>query len=351
MATLQRAEVELEDPREAFGEEIRRTRIGNAAPEFRGADEPIQGKPPADRAELLNRTREHLVRMNFSIAEMARRIGYTASNLSKYLSGELNNPAPTEIALRAYFAKQEQLAADGKFCMTRVARTVMDVCRETLEQRLLTVIYGLPEIGKTEAVLEFLRRRVANGIGGKVAYIQVKDVDTTKSVIDSMARQLGIRQSASVARMTDLVTTQLKRDPHMLVLDDANYLSVKSLEMFRWIYDQTGCPLLMMGTKQLMERILLSTGRLAEDLVQFYSRVDLQQEVAGGLSREERRGIARCHYPTLGEKDLDLIEQEQYAPRRLVKVLKQVERLRRTNPAAAFPDLLARAKKKVFQAM
>ena len=308
----------------------------------------IGGSIPGDREDLLQWTREHLVRENISIAELARRIRYEPSNLSKYLSGTLDNVRNMEAALRGYRARAERLATDEKFYETRIARKVMSLCAQVADEGLLGLAYGGPEIGKTVAVKEFLRRR-ADGAGNKVAYVQVKATDTTKSVMDAVARQLGIRRGGSTPVVMDLIHAQLLRAPRMIALDDSNYLSLKAIEAFRWIWDNSGSGLLLMGTPALYHALIEAPGRQGEELRQFRSRVDVVEAFLGAITAEERREIAKLNHSWMGKKDLDLIETEQYQPRKLDKILRQVERLRKANPALAFEDLLARAKKKIFE--
>jgi DNA transposition AAA+ family ATPase len=82
----------------------------------------------------------------------------------------------------------------------------------------------------------------------------------------------------SIPQLYEIITESLSRKSRLLVIDEAERLSVSELELLRDIYDEKDCGLCLVGLDSL--RTLLQRGRsLRENLVQLYSRVGYQRIV------------------------------------------------------------------------
>lgn len=299
-------------------------------------------------SELLERITAYSREYGIDISDLGRQIGYSRSAISRYLAGTYANPSEIEAALRG-FLQSEERSGEGKFVDTRVARIVMESLEQAFTEKLFVVISGNPTIGKTAAAREFCRRKIKRN-QRKLVFVTANAATTLKSLVDRIGEELGMTGKASAAKRLEDLAARLTG--YLVIVDDASFLQVKTLEILRYLYDHAGCGLALMGTRTLMERIFpaVPSGRIAEDLEQLYSRVDLQRLIPGGLAQKERREIAQRHGHSLAKDELDLLAQENVEPRTLVKLIRRVNYLRRCNADEKFSELLNVARQEIFRA-
>jgi len=134
------------------------------------------------------------------------------------------------------------------------------------------------------------------------------------------------------------------------VVDDASYLNVKALEALRYVYDQTACGVVLMGVETLMKRIFIpsGSGRMAEDLAQLYSRVNLQKYLPGAAKSADLERIAE--QSKLPGKIVSAVLAEVKTARELKNVLERVKYVRQLNPDRAPAEIVAQALSEVFRA-
>lgn len=298
--------------------------------------------------ELHRRVEEYMRDEGLDQGEMADRIGYSRAMLNKYLSGALENPGQIESALRAYFIKQDRLASGKQFVEIKISRIVMEALEWAQSRRKLVVLYGPPESSKTTAGQEFMRRKLR--AGESIVWVTANSVMTPASLAQRICEELGLPSYHSTPALLEHILARLKREPHLLIVDDAGFLTIKALEALRYLYDQAACGIALMGTDMLMKRLFAPNGRTGEELAQLYSRVDLQKMVPAGVSQREREQIVRKRASDLKDSEVTSLAEKPRKLRSLVKLLDRVSYLRGLNPAAAMKDLVSRAEGEIFEA-
>ena len=305
--------------------------------------------------KLRARAQKHIADSGITIADLARQLGrkWDRSTLSRYLAGKYGQVEGIEAALRAFFTRQDRLAGGAFFTETRIAGLVMEHCEFALRRHALVVIAGPPGNGKTTAAGEFMRRQLR---GGKttMVFITATSLSTSSSILADMAAELGLKHRRTQAEMLGLVIAELKGGDFLLIVDDAGFLSVKTLEALRAIYDQAACGLILMGTRTLLRTFEVApTSRMYEDLGQLFSRVDLVERIPEALSKREAAEIIARRCPWMAAGDVDLLADAQNA-RSLTKRLGQIEHIRGCyqragKPAPPVAKLAEVADQRIFQ--
>lgn len=165
---------------------------------------------------------------------------------------------------------------------------IQTACNTAIQRNAIVVIYGKPGIGKTRCLLEYAKRNTVT------APIPVLCTPNTTALyfVQKLARKVGLSESANAARLEDNVAERLMRTPQPLFIDQANYLSEKSLGTVCYVWEVARIPIVLAGTKSLYE--LFITSRLTEDVrAQLSSRVAVHYPLTGLLLSEAKALIKR----------------------------------------------------------
>jgi DNA transposition AAA+ family ATPase len=223
--------------------------------------------------------------------------------------------------------------------------------RIRLCRRELGVLYGPPAVGKTAGVKEFIARKLQEGIKNLV-FVTANPTTTPRALLRSVCQELGIPLSSGWPNYMLLaeIVSVLKRRPHLIIVDEASFLSVGALENMRYVYDQAHCGVIFIGVETLMERIFIpKNSRVAEELEQLFSRVDFHKYLPGTARAAEMEQIAR-NSSKLPDNIIAEVVAKSKTPRELQKVLELVKCLRELNPQLPVAELVALAQSEVFRA-
>lgn len=86
---------------------------------------------------------------------------------------------------------------------------------------------------------------------------------------------------------------KLNKDPHLILVDEANHLSVAILEVMRHVHDMTECGMVLVGATQRLYDLFTNGGRKSQDLEQLWSRVGIQDLAARQLVKSREMWLRR----------------------------------------------------------
>lgn len=240
--------------------------------------------------------------VNFSQSKIAQGAGISPATLSRVLGGnyegsEDNVTRKLDQFLRIAEMKRKS-AAEIPFVETENAKVVMDVCQYAMTVGAMCMITGPAGTGKTIAIQEFERRN------DNVILIYISGVYMQRSILIEIARRLKIAPG-SVDVMLNKVVDALKGSNKLIIVDEAQKIFYRSLELFREIHDMADVGVVLCGSKFLYDRV---TGqeRLEKDLGfdQMYSRIQRYHH----LKRLPVEDIVKIIAAVFGEADDDLGE-------------------------------------------
>ncbi|MFQ5723013.1 MAG: AAA family ATPase [Terriglobia bacterium] len=215
----------------------------------------------------------------------------------------------------------------------------MERCEEARREKELVALYGPPGISKTFSLREYVRRRAAAG-DHRVLLITANSVTTPRALLESLCRLLSLSTRKKTYALVEDVIDKLNQAPHLILVDEANHLTVAGLELLRHIHDMTECAIVLIGTKRLFD-LLTNGGRKSQDLEQLWSRVGIH-DLLPGLSPAEVRQITRTSLGNLNEAAMVEIQRTTgRSARRLVKLVPRLRRLKELNPQTPTEKLVA----------
>ena len=135
----------------------------------------------------------------------------------------------------------------------------------------ISLIYGDAGLGKTVSLKEYVSTHP------DVIYIELKDCDkSTKGVCEKILACIGKERSGVDRLLVDTITDYLSCNPKLIIIDEAQHLSVRALENLRAINDSTETGIVLCGNPTVYDRM---HGRGQAHFAQLYSRIGIRRHI------------------------------------------------------------------------
>lgn len=135
----------------------------------------------------------------------------------------------------------------------------------------ISLIYGDAGLGKTVSLKEYVSTHP------DVIYIELKDCDkSTKGVCEKILACIGKEQRGVDRLLVDTITDYLSCSPKLIIIDEAQHLSVRALENLRAINDSTETGIVLCGNPTVYDRM---HGRGQAHFAQLYSRIGIRRHI------------------------------------------------------------------------
>lgn len=185
-------------------------------------------------------------------------------------------------------ADSEKIKYDMPLLHTEDLLNVLGVCALCAKEGELGLIVGPAGSGKTTALQEFCRRNYQG------VYIRADITMSEKELLVEVGQKLGIAVSGSRMEMKRQIARQLKEEPRLLVIDEADLLvknrSTYKLEILRGIWDEVKTGMVFCGPPILADFLTNGPGG-KENLAQLYSRIRYAYYMKGVAKEEVAKAI------------------------------------------------------------
>ena len=256
----------------------------------------MQMDPQADAPEtVLDAVRAEMARTGLSQNQLAREAGVSSASLAQVLGG--NYPADPRrmvqklgqwLALRRSQAAQPQLPAAPGYVPTPTAEKIVSALGYAQMAGDIAVIYGGAGVGKSSAAAEY-RSRMPN------VWVATMSPATAgvSTALEEVCLALGFRELPSGgARMQREIVARIRGTGGLLVIDEAQHLSVAALDAIRALHDATGVGVALIGNEQIYTR--MTGGTRAAWLDRLFSRIGKRLRVARA-TRDDVAALAAAH--------------------------------------------------------
>lgn len=200
------------------------------------------------RAEL----RELMDSHNYSTAFVANATGLAKSTISMWLNGNYNgkNDKITD-AMNNFIQREKERSVENDlpFVDISIVKYVSEIGRLCHTQGKIAVCVGRAGLGKTVAVKKYTKDFQDSIL------IESDSGYTAKSLLKEIHRRLGLSGKGSVYDLMDEVVRKLNQSGRLLIVDEAENLPYRALEITRRIHDKTGVGVLLIGRSILLENL------------------------------------------------------------------------------------------------
>ena len=233
----------------------------------------------------MNELKQFLAQYGLSQASIARSIGVSGSAISQYMRGKYTGDVEAlEKKISTYIENyHEQSGNQDNIEVMQTADLVMidSTLSEIVINQEMGVIYGKAGTGKTAATKKWVQKHP------EAILIETDPSLSTKELLLEILKGLGQKNMQGSNRTLLLEIVKIfKKSERVLLIDEAENLTTKSLEAIRRIHDFSHVPVALIGTYALIQNM---KGRNGE-LLQLYSRVNNKWEMRG-LNDDDRQNL------------------------------------------------------------
>lgn len=239
-------------------------------------------KPIAIAEDLRARIIATLERDNLAQSTVAREAGFSGSALSQWLQGKYA-AATAELDaklarwLEAYERRkreQARLPAAPGYVETPTGSRVIDALAYAQLAGDIAVVYGGAGLGKSQGCAAYQERNPCVWIA-----TMTPATASIATALEEIADALRLPDGAGgAARLQRAIVKRLRGTGGLLVVDEAQHLSVAALDELRSLHDASGIGLALVGNETVYAR--LTGGTRAAYLDRLYSRIGKRVRLA-----------------------------------------------------------------------
>lgn len=272
-------------------------------------------------------------------AGLASRLGMSSAAVSLWLHDKYTGDlAALEEKLEKLLVLEEErekgvLLQPERFVPTTGARKYMEAARLAHRDGSIRVCYGDAGLGKTWAGREYARQNPGT------IFIEACADFSPRVLLQEILMALGREGRGTNHAMRREICDVLRGSKRLLIVDEAENLPYKSLEILRRIYDETEIGILLAGMPRLLANLKGKRG----DFKQLYSRI------AGvfsldKMSEEDVKLILEARLGEVDEKSAGTFHLQSNANGRTLKFLmSETARLCQLNSRSISPVIIEKA--------
>lgn len=236
--------------------------------------------------EACNFIKQYINSTKKTQSQVAKELDISASALSGFLGGTYKAPHTiiSKIGELAKISTQKKVAPkEPAFAETSISRDITNAIKYSHLQGKISVIYGDAGIGKTMAFRNYLdQNTLAIGITISPTFSSITGVN------EKLAEQLGVRERVSRKQTMEIIN-KLRGSGRVVVIDEAQHLTVRALNHLRCISDESGVGICFIGNDEVYSK-LKGTGRA--DFAQLFSRIGMRKQVlVSSITKQDVKAV------------------------------------------------------------
>ena len=226
---------------------------------------------------LIKKVKQYISENSISQASFAKKVGIGESTFSRWLSGTLENTTNQDSIIYSFIDKEEGrkkilTANHMKYIETSISKRILGVLEYSSITRCIGVIYGDAGVGKTTTIKEWSKnRRDAVVIKANKAI-----ASRNKGLLKTLAVHLRTQTYGQFDDIYFSMTEKLKNEDKIIIVDEAQHLSLSNIELLMDIYDDTETAIVLVGNERLYSKIAVDKSK---DYAQIYSRIGVKEHV------------------------------------------------------------------------
>lgn len=281
----------------------------------------------------------HMRERNQTQAAVSRSIGVSASAINQWLAGKYKGDVKgLEHSITGFLQRDRERGQKHKktldFVMTTAAAKVFEAARMCHLDGEIGVVVGDAGIGKTTAIKRYTENN------SDVILVEADLGYTARDLFAELHKKCGFDGLGRINKMKDDVIDKLRDSGRMIIIDEAENLPVRALDLLRRINDKAGAGILFCGLKRFMENLRLKQA----DFAYLYTRVGFKVSL-DQLQAQDIEDIVSSAIP--GSNGLwKAFHQECHGNGRvLAKLVARTARIAEVNGITVTPEIVREAAK------
>lgn len=281
---------------------------------------------------LIEELKELLKKKKYAVSYAAKAINVSNATLHLWMNNNYKGNVKKIDDAVANFIEIEKLR-EGRirvdFVRTSIVDDVFDVAKTCHVENEIGVCCGDAGIGKTYAVKRYAIDNT------DVILIEADLGYTPKVLFSEIHKKLGFDGCGTIHGMFLGIIDKLKSSGRLIIIDEAEHLPYKSLELLRRIYDKAQVGILLVG----MPRLIMNLKGEKRQYAQLYSRVGIATRL-NSLGDEDKKAIISSILPNYKSVFSTLSDYCAGNTRVLTKLLVRAVRIAEINNMDVNEDVL-----------
>lgn len=224
--------------------------------------------------------KEYMDEQELSQSQVSGQIGRSTATVNQYLQGKYKGDVEAidklvvNLIERAR-SKAQDVAAD--FVETPTAKRILEICGLAHAMNDVYLVIGEAGLGKTVALKRYAQ------LNANVVMLEVDPTFSAKVLLAELCMALGLQPSRNNHENMQNIVKKLKGSERLLIVDEAELLTNKPLEVLRRIHDKSGIGMVLAGMPRLRANLRGARGQYK----QLYSRIGLALDLKDKLPKED----------------------------------------------------------------
>jgi len=190
----------------------------------------------------------------FSQTRVAKACGISSATLSYFIKGTYTGDTEAVTSkIKDFLALEKSreniLIKNETIVPTSAYKTIHKFCELALTHKVVGMLTADAGVGKTTALKEFARMHPA------VIMIEADHGYTARALFDELCSVLGLDDRGSLHQKLVRVVEKLNGSGRMIIIDEAEHLPYRALELIRRVYDKAGIALALCGMPRLEKNV------------------------------------------------------------------------------------------------
>lgn len=267
---------------------------------------PIRKDEHDEQSRYIEQTQERVrscIADGMTQSEVARIVGFSATRLSQFLSGKyagdmLETAKAVNYGLDKHL-QQTSAPREPEFAHTTAARQVEEVCSYAHRMQTMGMVHGDAGLGKSMALSKY-----AGEHRDAVLLTVNPTMRSAKAVLEELAEVLGLKETGTERRIHKAIVRTLKGSGRLVIIDEAQHLSLRALDTLRCICDEAKVGFVFCGNDELHGQL---SGRSRSEFAQFFSRIGIRRHLDPTVAPEDVERVFAGH--DLGKDALERLFQ------------------------------------------
>lgn len=227
----------------------------------------------------------------------AKALGLSATALSQYFAGKYQGDVDSvERSLEKYInlLMTRQLSVSRTVWVDTInSNTVLSIAQRVHVHVSFGVVTGKAGVGKTEALRKYTKENP------DVIYLEVDTAYSPRELMKAILRELGGDFKGSINELKIAVINRLRDSGRLIIIDQAEYLNERSLDLLRTVHDQAHVGILLAGMSRLYQNLYGTKGVNEQILTRVGAYAHLEPLPEGDVDK-----IVSAHFPNLEDEDI-----------------------------------------------
>ena len=202
--------------------------------------------------DIKTELKDLMSKKNYSMGYVSTATGIAKSTISMWFNdGYKGNVDKINDKINNFIQREKERSVneDIPFCDISIARYITEIGRICHTKGSIGVCAGKAGLGKTVAVKIYTQEFL------DAILIESDSGYTAKSLLLEIHKRLGLSGKGSVYELMSEVVNKLNNSGRLLIIDEAENLPYRALEITRRIHDKTGVGVLLVGRNVLFENL------------------------------------------------------------------------------------------------